>query len=218
MCGNMDYQLFLQKINNNEPFHFARYGDGEFYSIWGKKGSNVDGHSYNIPGMGDDLRRTLTERKDYFYGLQPLIARKKRLEIDRVCGRDFPWVNADVLHDASAEGKLWDFIDILKNRSCVFVGQPHLLRLDLDWNVSFLIKVPARNCYAIDRDGLGSHIILMQSDFVVFCAGFLSNIMIWNLHEKLYDRWLIDAGSVFDPYCGINSRTYHSKVKGSRYQ
>lgn len=214
------YQEFLAKIKTNAPFHFARYGDGEFYAMFGRKGANIDGHSYQMPGLAEDLKQTITSPKPYFYGLQPLAARKSNImkQVECLVGDKFPWVNADILHDASEAGTLLSFLDILRDTPCLFVGPPHLKSLHIDWEISGLEEIPAKNCYAIDREALADRIRLSDVKMVIFCASFLSNIMIWKLHEDMKHAWMIDAGSVLDPYCGVRSRTYHSRVNASLYQ
>ena len=223
MAGCTDmvcYQDLIDGITANIPFHFARYGDGEFYAIFKKKGCNTDKHEYGIPGLSEDLERTLIEKKPYIYGLQPLAAETPKLapRIRELVGPGFPWVNADIMHEASENGEILSFFDLLRVKKCLFIGPPHLKALKVNWDKCQLIKIPPKNCYSVDRDALARAIQHEPADMVIFCAGFLTNIMIWELHELLMDRWMIDAGSLFDPYCGVLSRDYHALVKTSLYQ
>jgi hypothetical protein len=215
----MRYEEFMRRIRTSDPFHFARYGDGEFYAMFGKKGSNIDGHAYQLPGLATDLKRTLLEPKPYLYGLQPLAASKPKLmkQVECLVGCGFPWVDADILHDASERGTFISFLDVLRETPCLFIGPPHLRALKVHPDTIF-IDIPPRNCYAMDRKALADRIRSSTARMVIFCAGFLSNVMIWQLHEDMKHAWMIDAGSVFDPYCGVNSRTYHSRVNTSLYQ
>ena len=223
MAGSTDmvcYQDLIDAIKADIPFHFARYGDGEFYAIFKKKGCNTDKHRYAIPGLSEDMERTLIEKKPYLYGLQHLAANHPKLSprIRELVGPGFPWINADIMHEASEKGKILSFFDLLRDRRILFIGPPHLKALKVNWDKCQLITIPEVNCYDTDRDTLASNIRDNPADMVVFCAGFLTNILIWNLHEDMVDRWMIDAGSLFDPYCGVLSRDYHALVKTSLYQ
>lgn len=57
------FDLMCEKLRKREPFSFARYGDGEWNAIYGKKGANCDGHEY-FPDMGERLRRIVKKRSE----------------------------------------------------------------------------------------------------------------------------------------------------------
>jgi len=43
-------------------------------------------------------------------------------------------------------------------------------------------------------------------------ASVVSNIIIYELHDKMKDSWLIDFGSLWDPYVGYLTRSYHREI------
>jgi len=56
-----------------------------------------------------------------------------------------------------------------------------------------------------------------KSFVILFCASMMSNVLIDELHnlakQPTIDATLIDIGSVFDMYVGVNSRSYMRNKK-----
>lgn len=214
----LSIQDMTDMLIENKAFSFARYGDGEWNAIFGRKGANCDRHSYTLPGLKEDLTKTIVEHRPYFYGMQGLTKRKPSEELKTFLqGIFIPWVDADILHHASKNGKLNPFIKALRKKKLCFVGPEHLKELDLDSaetaNICTFYYTQKKNCY-LEKDKIIKTIKTWYEDFDVFLfsAGFLSEVLIWELFPIIGHRWMIDMGSLWDPYCGINSRTYHSRI------
>jgi len=216
----MEYIDFVTMLENERPFHFVRYGDGEWRVIFGDPGFNCDGHNYKIPGLQEDMIRTIKVHKTYFYGMQGLASKlfPKRIEAF-LEGLFIPWIDADIFHDASRNGNLNPFISALKNKRVCFVGPKHLTTPNTFMSSlscrpgNLCIFVPDKNCY-LAKSEIYRRIetVADEMQVFVFSAGFLSKILIWELHSFLKPNWLIDVGSLWDPYCGINSRRYHYTI------
>ncbi len=200
----MTYQEIINKLNDQEPFSFSRFGDGELNCMFGKTGANCDGHEY-FPDLGERLNKAFLEPKGvvgvqrYGYSMY-----KDRLGPN-------VWADADVLHRASIAGELKEFLDSLyaKNHDIVFVG-PERLRGAIPSRT--FIDVPLKNAwenydYTLKR--LGFHI--MKWDIVLYCCGMMAEVLIHDLHDEKLTQ--IDCGSLFDPYVGVKSRQYHHKLK-----
>lgn len=56
------YSLICNNIEKNIPFTFSRFGDGEWFAIFGKKRSNCDQHIY-YKDMGDRLRKIVSVKR-----------------------------------------------------------------------------------------------------------------------------------------------------------
>src|SRR5690606_36224410 len=141
------FDLICEKLKKGEPFKFARYGDGEFNAIYGKRGANCDGHQY-FPDLGQKLRASLERKPDYIVGLQPLtLASERWPQIQR----DFPgisWVDADSIHNASIDGRVWRLFEMLRNYDPVVIG-PSILKkytLPLKWE---LMVIPPVDCWRV---------------------------------------------------------------------
>lgn len=205
------YSKICEMLRKREVFKFSRFGDGEWNCMFGKNGWNCDGHTY-FPELGASLRRVIQSKPTYMLGMQPLSMSYERSEqIKEFCeGLDVDWYNADVLHNASIDGKLQEFQDSLAGRYLVIVGPAHLTRI-FD---CVHIVIPNQNCwenYEQVRQEIEFHIDGVNNAVVILCASMMSNVLIDDFADSHHT--FIDAGSVFDPYCGVKSRKYHHKLK-----
>ena len=117
------------------------------------------------------------------------------------------WVASDIFHNASINGELPLLIDALKGRNVVLVGAKHLKGFN-GWE---FIEVPSVDCWLNYEETLKElEQTITKDDVVLFCASMMSNVLIDKLNGK---ATLIDVGSVFDPYVGVKSRTYHKTLK-----
>lgn len=201
--SSLTYERFINYLTYGYNFKFARYGDGEFNAIFGKKGHNCDGHEY-FPDLGERLRASFS--KNIFTGIQPLTLTlpyaKEALKLLEGCNL----VNADAIHNASIDGELHRLMDALKGRDVVCVGPAHLLPL-----FDQMIVVPDKNCW-LNYEKVKNHLeILIHSDkIVVLCASMMSEILIKDFEDE--DITMIDVGSALDPLVGKLSRRYHHKL------
>jgi hypothetical protein len=207
----------VKLIEEDKPFQFARYGDGEWKVVFGSRGSNCDKHKYNIKNLRQDMDKSIKGHHPYFYGMQGLATRRFPEAIKTYLkGIVIPWIDADMFHLASAKGRLNPFVQALREKRLCFIGPPHLINNEIrtiDRIENVFIFVRNENCY-LDKERVKKKIEMLrdQFDIFLFSAGFLSNILIWELYPSMKDKWMIDVGSLWDPYCGIDSRTYHKKI------
>jgi hypothetical protein len=213
------FDLICEKLRNREPFSFARFGDGEFNAIYGKKGSNCDGHEY-FPDMGKRLREVLESKPNYIVGLQPLtLASERWPQIQQ----DFPgidWVDADSIHNASIDGKLELLFESLNGRDVLLVGPKHLAKFKTnEWNFIF---TPERNCwldYSVIRDmvyrwwfeTMTVKAFRDRKPVILLSCSMMAEIMLHDMNQQ--STTIIDMGSVLDPYAGVKSRRYHHKLQ-----
>jgi hypothetical protein len=189
-------------------FKFARYGDGEFNCMFGKRGKNCDGHEY-FPGMGERLRLALS-RANYMVGIQPLALSIYPELIKNFLPSPVHIVNADVLHNASIDGILHHFLDSFNGRYIVLVGPAHLQYF---FNGVHIV-IPSVNCwteYENVRQQIAFHTEGVHNAVVLLAASMMSEVLIDDFADE--PLTFIDVGSVLDPYCGIKSRRYHHKLK-----
>lgn len=212
------YARLLERLKDNQPFAFSRWGDGEWEAVLGtgdESKMNCDGHQY-FSSLREALHRILTSNPSYSVGMQKLAYHKVMgRKIDRYLRANnikLEWLNADAFHDASRDGKIGSFFDIISTKRILLVGPSHLRNLSL-FAFDFC-EVPAKNCWLKHEQVLAdieASIVEKKPEVILFCAGMMSNWLIDELKGS-FTGCLIDVGSLLDPYAGVNSRNYHKKL------
>lgn len=201
------YERIKHMLRDNVPFKFARYGDGEFFCMSGKIGKNCDKHEY-FPDLGQALNDAWYSKPEYIVGVQPLSVHGGLYQKVKEAGpRNI--VNADVLHNASIDGKLGELIEVLKPRTTIIVGPKHLEKM----NTTHLV-IPDLNCWKHYEDICDLILIslgMSSNPVFLLCASMMSEVIIHRFKDV--EATFIDCGSVFDPYCQVKSRSYHHKLK-----
>jgi hypothetical protein len=201
------YDKLCTMLEKGKNFKFARYGDGEFNCMFGKVGRNTDQHEY-FPELGRRLNKAFLQA-DYILGIQPLaltLLYKENI-INKTNGKDI--VNADVFHNASIDKQLPRLIKAIDQRHVIIVGPAHLSRF---FNAVHIV-IPELNCwnnYEQVKNEITFHIDGVLNAVVILCASMMSEVLIDDFKDEPHT--FIDAGSVFDPYCGVKSRRYHHKL------
>lgn len=209
---------FCGRIRTKEPTTFTRWGDGEWTAVFDRRrhGRNCDGHPY-FPKMGEELRRLVLGGPPYVLGMQNL-ALQVIPEIEPFLYQnniaDLDWIDADVFHHASGDGKLGPLVRELRTVPVVLVGPPHLHQpLKEILRYESHVIVPPQNCYLalkqIVTDTLGALARLPFGSVAAVSASMPAKLVIDQLYRKVGGRHhLIDFGSVWDFYAGVSSRKY----------
>lgn len=214
------YSEFLNKIENNQPFSFVRYGDGE----WGAVLKNTWMHQLliskwgnSIIDVGTELYNILTsenpKQDNYYLGIQPLGYSQFKDEIDEVVN-GLNTCNADILHERNAKGTINDFFDVLKNKEVILIGPWYMKDLNL-FNFTH-IETPEYHSWLHVEEickNINDKIDKSKNQILLFSCSLAAKICIDHFY-KLYGNQIIqiDTGSLLDPYCGMYSRKYHVDV------
>ncbi|HZI23801.1 MAG TPA: hypothetical protein VFD46_01925, partial [Chryseolinea sp.] len=165
-------QMLRDKVN----FKFARYGDGEFLCMSGKIGRNCDKHEY-FPDLGLALNDAFYSDPQYMVGIQPLSVQgglyQRAVEFNAGPKNIY---DADVLHSASIDGKINQFISVLKMRDVVIVGPAHLLKIGFR-----LIKINDTNCWDDYEDVcelISYKLKISDNPVFLLCASMMSEVII----------------------------------------
>jgi hypothetical protein len=209
MWGKLSRTDICNKLLNNENFSFARYGDGEWSCVFGKRGGNCDGHPYNA-----DLGLALS--LCYYMGIQPKALRDMGREImdwQESMQTMIEWCDADVLHNASTQGLLHEFTKALGTRRCVFVGPERLSPIATKLSAPHVI-VPLQNVWRWYRQIYGDILDQIDKDVVIlYSMSMATKPMIHRIHEEYGDTVTqVDCGSVWDVYAGFPTRRYHQDI------
>lgn len=199
----------IKKINKREPFAFSRFGDGEWLNIRKTKGENCDGNVY-YPGLGDRLAEIVSEKQNYILGAQDYKKWNLLSDVEKYNAND--WVDADVFHKASMEGNLSLFIEALNTANVIYIGNKSLKNLQF---INKFIEIPYTNVW-LDYNNVLNTIYSSFTDthtVYLFSAGMCANVFIDDLWDRNKNNSYIDVGSVFDPYVGRKTRSYHKHLK-----
>lgn len=203
----MNFNQHLQKLQNKEQYSFSRWGDGEWNCLLGKQGMNCDRHNY-FDDLGKRLKSILESSPQYYLGLQNLAKRQRPELIDKYT-KDYnlTWVQNDVLHTASMKGQFIHFLNVLRGLDVLLVGGNHLRDFNKSWR---FIEIPRVNCWlSYEETKKKLDVAIKDNTVVLFCASMMTNVLIDDFHGR---GTLIDLGSVLDPYCGVQSRSYHKTL------
>ncbi len=207
----MTLEAIVEKIKNDVPFAFSRWGDGEWLNIRKEPGMNCDGNYY-YHGLGDELKKIAETRQDYYMGAQDYKLYNLLSDVENYPNQD--WIDADVFHKASTDGKLLPLIDVLRDKHVVYIGNKSLLDLPF---INEFIEIPYNNVWRLQNSLLTS----IRSTFLtgeaehkvyLFSAGMATNVFIDILWKENPRNTYIDVGSVFDPYVGRITRSYHKNL------
>ncbi len=230
-----DYQMqrltlqnLIAHIQNNEPFSYARYGDGEWQCLLGtSRRWNTDGHRY-YPSLQKRLREIVLSEPTYYMGLQ-------QMGLDTLGGRikdfvkdlDITWVNSDIIHSASINGtwnvshkkarreleRKWPHMEFteglslgflfqaVKSRVNILIGNRWLRNFDMFKNK--FISIPHVNCF-LDYPRIIEDVrqIADTTTPLVFhiCGSMMTEVLIDDMQEFSDRHTFIDIGSAYDPY------------------
>lgn len=218
MKQEFTFELLIEKLKKGEDFSWSRFGDGEWAAILQnrKEGAmNCDGHHY-FPDLGTSLTRIVDSQPNYFIGLQNLAREQNKDDWDfqRLVEKN-EWCDNEMLHRASIKGYLNEFFDAVNENSpyIVLVGNDSLRQLtQIKYNA--FISIPEKDCWTAYSDIVRqiSRLLGNEPCTILYCASMMSNVLI-----DTFNTWpnitQIDCGSVFDPYVGKSTRSYHKKLK-----
>ena len=189
---------------------FVRYGDGEFGCMFNPGiGANCDGHFY-YKELSDDLNRCFKADHGYLIGLQRYALNTMGPQIKNLIGNDQTiFHDSDVFHRANfVKNGLASLIEYLRSVNLCLMGPAHLKSVAKKLNAKVFIEVPSANCY-LKIDELKNELIncLDKVNVVSISASMMANVIIHDLYKE--DISFLDLGSLWDPYAGVLSRTYH---------
>jgi hypothetical protein len=197
-------QFWVDKLKQGEKFSMARWGDGELYCMWGRRGQNSNGCKY-YPELRADLIKAMEPRKGFYHGLQCVLPRDEA----RIMA-EYPkinWHETECLSIDVAEGRLYPFIEELRKHKLVIIGNDSIKMVTADllhWYE--FISVPSSNAYDL-KQSIMENILSHDTEGIVFLfsCGMAANAIISELHGKAKGT-MIDVGHIWDPFTGLMSR------------
>lgn len=217
---------FVNQLAGEEPFTFTRFGDGEWRTIIGGIYiglRNSNGCTFSKK-LSNELRGVLQKNKPYRRGILRIAIRQHKKEIeDYLVGSNcqVKWYKGDTLLGDSLRGNIFPFVEQLRERRILMVGQPFLRGLGLlgFFKPITFVHTPPVNAIEYKEeilDKVRRVIDRYYIDTVLWSSGLHTKIFV----DELFDDYsteitMIDCGSMWDGYMRIPSRTYirRGKVK-----
>jgi len=187
----------VNKLQKGERFSLARYGDGELYCIWGKRGTNSNGCHYTTE-LREALIESLKPKKNFIHGLQRVLPRDEERIVKEY--PDIDWHDTEFLSEAVANGELFPLIEQLRRMRVATIYKRNPSKII---NNEFSFIVPPSNSYDL-REDIVNWVKNTPADVFLFSCGMAANALIYELHG--IDAWLIDVGHIWDPFFDEMSR------------
>ena len=210
-------QFYADKLRNNEPFSFARYGNGEWDCVLQLFHKTRSGSQKFSPDLRTALISSLKKRiaGEHYAALQSatFLGRIGMLpKIEAWVAGNAPGLtlhHGEVFTRASMRGELFPLIEAMKQHRVVVVGPPWLMKLPF---ASVFVPVRARDCWQ-DANAIVTQLKSLKNVVISFSAGPATKVLIHRLQPVIgAHSWMIDFGSIWDPFCGVNSRRYHGRI------
>ena len=215
---NNSLEFYIDKLKTNEKFSFTRWGDGEWSCVFGAKGHNCDKHQY-FESMSEELTRALVDDKGYYKATWPMsvpmltgishliLGMKEKYDL-----KD-NWVDARVWEESAMQDTIGPLIKQLEKMDFVVVSEKSKKDLTIDYKD--FIEIPVVDCY-LEKENIKNEIkrLTEKYDKPIFglSASMATNVIVDELFEEIGDKcWMIDFGSIWEPYIGKVSRSYHNR-------
>ncbi|WP_196139505.1 glycosyltransferase [Aliikangiella sp. G2MR2-5] len=227
-----ELKKFNQMLKDQQQFSLVRFGDGEMMVINGEaidlsKKCNGE-HKYTPQNEDDEKYRKILEESllfknsQYFVGLPcRCCVGDEHCEKLRVQSRQdesqLTWANIFV--NANYPAFLEETVECLKlnTNNIVCHQDADIAQLPFEINQNFRV---AGNAWVNDYDRLLKELTeyiensRVENEVFLFCAGVLSNMLIYQLSKQFPNNTYLDLGSVFDSIMGLGkTRRY---LEGSR--
>lgn len=206
---------YLDKIRNNEPFSFSRFGDVEVMCCFpgGYLTENCDGSRF-LPELKKPMMQILKNQYPYYHCLLDcsfdLNGDKFRKLLEETCP-DMDFYDGEVWQKLSFDERIGELIEAINPYNPCFVGGSHLKNVKYMYGLDSMrfIETPSRDSF-LQYDGIFDEIMAMYKTgcrMFLFSTGYTTKIIIDNLYPYIGEfATLLDAGSLFDCYVGKLSR------------
>lgn len=215
-----DFDIFVNKIKNNEHFALSRWGDGELM-ILENKGIDLtqkgDGEFKYDPSstvhmmMRESMINAYTyKEKDYYIGVacQCCVGKEKFDYMRNLSGQpeeNLTWANIFV--NSNYKYFLSDLLPALKDKKIILVANTKSKPENLPFKIEQFN--PIGTDAWVGNSGLIQKLIMDISKFnvrdyiYIFAAGPLANIMTYELWKYNKNNTYIDIGSTLDKFLGL---------------
>lgn len=215
-------QWFVNKLNDSQPFTFARYGDGEWLTILGFYGKHNSNGCTFTRELSDDMRLVLRRENDYHHAILKIARRERKVPyngdwvpyggpvIDKWLDDNeigLQWYGGDVLLDESLKGNIFPFIEQIREKRVLYVGNKRLRGLNMKGKGFFpyraYVEPPPQNAHLVKDEVLKQIFKAIRKnkiDFIGWSSGLAGKVFIDEVFMRFPEITSIDFGSMFDGY------------------
>jgi hypothetical protein len=215
-----DFDLFINKIKQNEHFALSRWGDGELMILENKfiditnKGDGEFKHDPNstIHVMQREilLNSYKHKSKNYFIGVacQCCVGKEKFEYMKKLSGQpeeNLTWANIFV--NSNYKYFINEFLPLLKDKKIILVANKKSNINGLPFKVEQFY--PINKDAWIENSNLVQKLMMdigeynMKDYIYLFAAGPFANILTYELWKYSKNNTYIDIGSTLDKYLGL---------------
>ncbi|KKN49192.1 hypothetical protein LCGC14_0645330 [marine sediment metagenome] len=208
---------YVRRLNDREPFSFARYGDGEFLTILGYIGlKNSNGCTFT-QYLCDCLRQVLWNSYPYEHAILRIANRKLGVQIDEFLKEyniEVDWIHGDIFLDQSLKGNIFPIIEQLRKYRILYVGPEYCKKLNKLGLINYVdyIVIPHRNAITQRKQiirAIKQSITKNRINFIGYSAGLHAKVFIDDIFKCMSGNISqIDFGSMWDGYMKVPSRSY----------
>lgn len=208
---NLPLSWYVDRLNENQPFSLASWGDGEWLAATHDKigGRNAEESVYTQE-LCDELEAILAYKAENFYICTPddlkhlgmvgpidEFLKKKGLEIE--------FLEKDTWNKAVKEGELGPFLKAVRQKKTAIVSNEAMRGLYfLDYKA--FIEAGYPNAYQ-EIDRLVEEAYNANCEVYVVALGLAGPCFVKRLHERMGDRaFIVEVGSILDIFCGIGGQ------------
>lgn len=234
------FSNFVRRLDENKPFSYVRYNDGEVQCLFGRtpKGVNSDKHQY-FPEMRDEMLAALNKASNwkdsrngtYLFQLGIWMFEGSKSKTY------YPWVRDFLVANKSNTIKFLPkdpfvrsfqsypeifkkMVEALNKKHVVMVGPEYMKDVGILSSVKHHVVVPERDCY-LEQDRIQGEIEAyaaehdQESLVFIFSSSMMTNTLIDRLHPKFKGKhFLLDCGSIWNNFIpGKQNRGYMTKFR-----
>ena len=211
-----DLSHYVTKLRKRESFGLARYGDGEWLTIFGKYGqTNSNGCTFTKE-LAEDLIHGIRKEHEYDYSILRIAYRKMRTVIETWLEKrnvEIKWILGDFLLAAHIDGELYPLIEQLRHRKILYVGPEYCRELEKEFfAIAAFVEPPPTNAH-LEKTRIEQEIFTaldhQDIDFIGFSSGLAGKVFMSDIWEYTDGEVpFLDFGSSWDGYFGVQSRSY----------
>ena len=205
MLTEMDW--FFHNLENDIPFAFARFNDGEMMGVAAANTVVARGDQYVDESLHEALTSALQHKqKNYYVGIPCSLCYPKlnKLSLELV-GHNYKYLTKAVV----TTNRNWKkFIDLfpkaMANKRMIWVGgsdQDSEPLVQMGINVHKTVKVPNKNSWSFYR-ALREKVppLFENGDIVAISLGPTARVLVRDWFQEYPDVTFIDIGSNMDPF------------------
>jgi hypothetical protein len=211
-------QYYVDKLNAGEVYTFVRLGDGEWSAITQKRSRTYSGsQTLNHQSLQRGMMKVVAQAPNdprYILSLRQTSFRENiKLWLAENVPAHVRFHDSTVLYKASKKGLLYPWIEALRNLDVpiVVIGPERHKGLNKKVvPIARHVMIPGKNCWAQRERIIAEALQNRNPACYLLSAGPAAKVFCWSLFQRVGQRsWILDVGSLFDPYVGKRTRTYH---------